>query len=534
MARRFLMLVLSVALPLSASMAAAVAVVPAERVHSRVIVRAEARRDSGRVGGLRPGEKAHLIASQAGWHRVVLPNGRTGYVSASWTALVPEPPPPSRGDFVFSALQPVPSFGQRLAQLAWRLLRPLRRHPRVDFEIHDPALGHSERKHFDPRLPVAGFATTEGAHANFDVLLLIDTSASTGEFAQTDVDGDGRGVDQWQGADSILRAEIRAARAFVRILRRLPGNHAGQRIHVGLVTFAGEDRLHTWPADRGFDPTLENLHAIAGRDAVLELPLSADYVRVDKALAAIGKRTPSGTTDLAAGVTRAVIELSGNVALGATRAPRAAVHRVVEVLSDGKPRLPYDRVTASRAARYAGYLAQRAGVRINSFELGRNDVTREHSESLKHLASITGGRFVHIKRPGDVVGMLAATKLSFVDRVKLVNRTTGEETPYVATGIDGSFYGELPLLAGENEVEVVAVLQDDRQASLTLQVRFQPVPRDVRLAEELDHIREENAVLVEQIRQHMAAALAEKRHEAARQRRELEVRAEASPASRAP
>jgi len=421
-----------------------------------------------------------------------------------------------------------------MAQIVGRLARPFSAEAHVDFEIRSPALGRSVRKHFDPRLPVAGFATTAGSRANFDVLLLIDTSASTGESAETDVDGDGRVNDVWRGPDSILRAEIGAARAFVRVLRRLPGNRDGQRIRVGIVSFSGEDHLHTWPGDRDFDPTRANLYAIARRDAVAEWPLSADYARVEKELAALGARTPSGTTDLAAGITRALIELSGNAALGARSELRAGARRVVEVLSDGKPRLPYDRETAARAAREAGYLAQQEGVRINSFELGQNRVTRARSGSLKQLAAITGGSFTGITHPGDVVPMLAATQLSFVDRVRLVNRTTGEETPFVATGIDGSFYGELPLRAGENTVDVVAVLQDARQAAVTLQVRYQPVPREMRLAEQLEQIRQENAVLVEKIRQKLAADLAKKRREVKRQRRELEVRPEAQPAAPSP
>ena len=39
--------------------------------------------------------------------------------------------------------------------------------------------------------------------------------------------------------------------------------------------------------------------------------------------------------------------------------------------------------------------------------------------------------------------VLSETSLAFVDRVRLANRTTGEQTRYISTGLDGSFYGWL-------------------------------------------------------------------------------------------
>jgi hypothetical protein len=52
--------------------------------------------------------------------------------------------------------------------------------------------------------------------------------------------------------------------------------------------------------------------------------------------------------------------------------------------------------------------------------------------------------------------------------VRLANATRGDEIPEIATAIDGSFYGELPLTEGVNEIEVEVVLNDGRRSSRKL------------------------------------------------------------------
>jgi len=138
-------------------------------------------------------------------------------------------------------------------------------------------------------------------------------------------------------------------------------------------------------------------------------------------------------------------------------------------------------------------------------------------------------------RHGDDVG-------SFLpgDRAKLVNRTAGEESDSVATGIDGSFYGEIPLAEGSNEIEIVALLYGGTSHRETLAVEFEPVAREQRMAEALDEIRRENAALIETLEGRLRAKLAEEitaRRQATRapdQDKELEVSIEGAPAPAAP
>ncbi len=510
-----------------ASGAVADTVVPAERVRSGVNVRAEARAGSPVVASLRKGQEAELLGSVEGWHQIRLESGHSGWVSAGWTQVIAAaPPPPPPPDFDLEARMVERSLAERLAGFLRNDVLGLFLPPaRADFVIQHPELGRPQRQHYDPSLPVSGFAITAGHEARFDVVLVIDASTSTSEFAETDVDGDGVREDRWHGPDSVLRAQCRAALNFVRALRRLPGNHDGQRIRIGVVTFAGDEAYVRLERDRDFEPTPVNLFRLASRDSQLQVPLSEDYDAVEAALERIAALQPTGTTDFAAGIARAIVELEGLNALGSSSEPRPDAERIIHFLTDGKPRLPYDRKVAERAARHAANLAGELGIRIHTFELGYNAVTRETNDTLGRVARRTGGRFHELRRPGDIVGMLASTSFSFVDRVKLVNLSTSQETSYIATGIDGSFYGEIQLQEGLNELELVAVLHDERESRERLDVSFRQVPRSEKLAEELAAIRLDNEALIEQVRAQLAREMQESRGRSRepRQQRELDL-----------
>jgi len=113
-----------------------------------------------------------------------------------------------------------------------------------------------------------------------------------------------------------------------------------------------------------------------------------------------------------------------------------------------------------------------------------------------------------MRRPFSI---LYATSLSFVDRVKLINRTTDHETDYITTGIDGSFYGEIPLEEGVNEIEVVALLQDDREASETFFIEYDRGRPTRELSEQLERVRSENEALIEEIKNSLAREIEEAR-----------------------
>ncbi len=502
---------------LLAGVAGADLVVPTERVRTRVMVREQATRESRAVGHLPRGQSARFVTSQRGWHRVRLRDGTPGWVSAAWTRVVPETPPAS-----IAATWPEPSALGSLGTAMRELLRPA---PPVEIVLRSPRVDRTSHGHLDPSLPVAGLARVVGA-TGYDVVLVIDASASTNEYAGTDVDGDGRQEDVWKGEDSIFRAELAAAHAFLDALRELPGNQDGKRVRVGIVSVAGRDGLHRSASDRGVDPSPERILAWSLRDTQLRLPLTHDYDEAERALRRLRRRKPSGMTNLAAGIGRAVAELEGDAERGARSPRREGAQRIVHLLTDGKPRLPYDREHAERAALAAARLAAERGVTLHAFSLGRNAVTGRMNPKLSAMARATGGRSVELDRPGEIVASLRDTAFSFVDRVELVNHTTGDESGPIATGIDGSFYGELPLREGENEIEVVARLHDGRKTSQSLSVRFERVQPRQELVLELDRIRAENRALAERLKARLAHEMERKRNRALREKRSKQLELE--------
>jgi hypothetical protein len=369
--------------------------------------------------------------------------------------------------------------------------------PRVDLVLQDPVRDGAIHEHDDPLLPVAGLATPEGSSGTYDLVIALDASTSTHGFSQADVNGDGRLDDRWKGPDSIYRAQLRAAREFVAALRRLPGNRGGERIRVAVVSFAGDEDA----ARERFEPSPAALLQLARVDAEEHIPLTADYARLERELDRLALREPEGSTDFAAGVGRALSALGVLTTDATSEEPQSGAQRAILFLTDGKPQLPTDRKTAERAALYASRLAGRAGVRIHTFALGRDRVRRGVNPVLPRMAERSGGRFTQLEAPGEIVALLSSTSFSFVSSVRIANATRGDEVSEIATAIDGSFYGELALAEGVNEIEVEAVLNDGRRTSRKLTVTWVDTKPIKALEARLAALREENAALVEQLRE---------------------------------
>ena len=86
-------LLLLLSLLVGPAAAFALDVTPSPRVKRSVVVRSEPTTASEPVDGMEPGDRAVLEAEEAGWYRVRLPDGRSGYVSKSWTVIVDEQQP---------------------------------------------------------------------------------------------------------------------------------------------------------------------------------------------------------------------------------------------------------------------------------------------------------------------------------------------------------------------------------------------------------------------------------------------------------
>jgi beta-lactamase superfamily II metal-dependent hydrolase len=70
-------------------------VAPSDRVTRFVNVRELSSADSDAIARLSPGERLPLVDNVAGWREVRLADGRSGFVSKSWTIVVPGSPPGS-------------------------------------------------------------------------------------------------------------------------------------------------------------------------------------------------------------------------------------------------------------------------------------------------------------------------------------------------------------------------------------------------------------------------------------------------------
>jgi hypothetical protein len=484
---------------LTPALSVADSVVPSDRVKSHLRVRSAA--EGPVIGSLRPGESAGLLATQGEWQQIELADGRVGFVSAAWTRLVREPEPVTTAH-----LQVQPGgLGGKLRGFFHEVGTWFGAPPRVDLVLRDPVRDGAVHEHDDPLLPVAGLATPEGSSGTYDLVLALDTSTSTQAFSLADVNGDGRLDDGWKGPDSIYQAQLRAAREFIAALGGLPHNRGGERIRVGLVTFAGDEDA---PSE-GFEASPAALLALARLDATLHVPVTSDYARLDRTLEELASREPDGATDFAAGIGSAMAALGVLTPGAAAEGPSGEAQRAILFMTDGKPRLPVERETAERAALYASSLARDAGVRIHTFALGRDSVRRDRKMNpvVARMARRSGGRFMQLEEPGAIVELLSSTSFSFVSTVRLANATRGHEIPEIATAIDGSFYGELPLAEGVNEIEVEAVLNDGRRATRTLQVTWVDTKPIKALEHKLARLREDNAVLVEQLRKKLVGEM---------------------------
>jgi hypothetical protein len=276
---------------------------------------------------------------------------------------------------------------------------------------------------------VAGAALTPDATRN-DLVLALDFSSSAFEPTGRDVDGDGvigRRA-PWQPAlsaeppsplawttdpdDSVAGVELAAART---LLPRL--DPATTR--VGLLSFGSSVRRL--------------------------LPLSHPEV----ALAALGGADLGaliGGTNVAAALAKAAKLLAG--------APEAGVRRSILLVTDGFPNLPAPQQRAEDAVTEQAERLAAAGVRVHVLAIVADGV--EPRPVLEELVRVTGGSFERIDDPAELPVRLANTSLSAIRSVEVTNATTGAAGLAVRVLPDGRFDAFVPLVPGENVIEVRA------------------------------------------------------------------------------
>ena len=367
----------------------------------------------------------------------------------------------------------------------------------VRIAIESPVPGEPVRNKVH-QAPIRGSAMADGERpADFDVVLIIDVSGSTKIASGVDVDGDGEiGFDPYlelvppgtyppdlrntDPGDSILAAEISAARALLMTLDPA-------RVRVGVISFSGE-----------MNPLTGNRVRFDQQDAWVEVPLTDDYDKVQRALVGIMARGPRGGTNFAAGLRLAVAELA-NLS-GSQSAPRDGAKKVVLFLTDGLPTFPIGSGSASdpgdtEAALNAARLAHKAGITVNSYALGPNALTNPIAAT--EIARISLGTFMPVQNPGDIIAFLQGVTFANVEDVIFTNLTTREVSYDVDLSPDGSFSGFVPVTEGKNRVRVTALSTNGGSGSVEFDLEFETAGLTSReLVLELDRIRERNKQLM--------------------------------------
>lgn len=415
-----------------------------------------------------------------------------------------------------------------LAESAPRSLSPPTLHLEIEEPRPDAIVGEAAG------VFVAGRAISlRDRTRRFDIIVVIDTSASTGQPTGVDVDQDGVVGIPLPGStpehpkpgstdpgDSILAAEVAAA-------EKLLAGLDPRSTRVGVVSFAG------LPDEAG-------LGGLAGlrvrRAALTEEPLTSDYTRLRVGLARVRERGANGMTHMAAGVDQATLELHGLAGSISHADPES--EKVVLFFTDGEPTLPHpmSEVRNVRAVLESAQRARRAGVRIHSFAIGPEALAGPISTV--EMASITDGFFTPVRDPGRLVQFIDGVSFANIAKVEVENTTSGERAYHTRVHADGSWDALVPLRTGRNQLEVRAQASDGAMATARVTVAYAPGSASPFIPAELlskhnelleMRLQQLRSVRIEALRQELAREIEVERaaalERAAQQRKELELEA---------
>ncbi len=265
----------------------------------------------------------------------------------------------------------------------------------------------------------------------------------------------------------------------------MPARWLGTR--VGVISFSGE-----------VDPDTGKRKSFDQQDAILQVPLTADFDRVRRALDEIALRGPFGATNFSAAIQLVVRELAG--ISGAESQPREGAKKVVLFLTDGVPTFPFGMGSRAdpedtEAAINAARLARRAGIVVNTYALGRHALAAP--VAVTEMARLTVGSYTPTRNPGDITSFLQGITFANVEDVVITNLTTREVSYDVSLSPDGTFWGFVPVSEGENLVQVTALASDGGESTAQVDFAFEKSGLSEReLALELERIQKRNKELM--------------------------------------
>lgn len=327
---------------------------------------------------------------------------------------------------------------------------------------------------------VRGHAGARGQRGH-EIVLALDLSDSTLQPCGVDLDGDGPGGTTrpeflaWLAAqpgvrdglvqrlresdfeDSILAAELDAARA---LLERLDP----RVFRTGLVVFSDRARL---VAPVGSPPAaLGAALGAVSRSFFEDLRGTHFAAAVEKAHRALVPEPPRP---------RPVEKRFWQRAAPPPAPPPAPLpdrERSILFLSDGAPTLPVHGNRAAEHALAAVRAAAADGVRLYAFALGPE--AEQALPVYREMASLGGGRFERIERPGDAPARLRRVDLADLDELRIENVRTGETARAQRTFPDGSFDAFVSLAPGENRLRFSARASDGTSQRVERSVVLDP------------------------------------------------------------
>jgi hypothetical protein len=168
----------------------------------------------------------------------------------------------------------------------------------------------------------------------------------------------------------------------------------------------------------------------------------------------------------------------------------------------------------------AARVAHAAGIRINSYALGTQALTRPIAAT--EIARVTLGTFTPVLEPGAIVATLQAVSFANIEDIGVLNLTTREHAPDVRLNPDGSFVAFVPVQEGKNRVLVNALASDGGEANLELEFKFRVKESEGRMKErELARLRKLNDELL----RHVEAERIRREKRRQRMEREIDIRA---------
>jgi hypothetical protein len=353
-----------------------------------------------------------------------------------------------------------------------------------------------------------------GEFKRFDVVIVLDTSASTNGASGADINGNGivgagglSGIfKQTDPGDSILAAEVAAAK---KVLESLDPRNT----RVGLVTFAGT-------SDQ-YDPYTRQVYSDNYPDAITEEALTTSYERVSRALDRVLKRGPEGQTNMTEGVRQAVKELKGF--RGGLSKPDPGSQKVVLFFTDGQPTAPYphefSRENVNSVLRAASQ-ARRADVQVHTFAIGPEAL--DGPIACVQLAAYTGGYFTPVSSPGDLPAVVDTVNFANLETLEVRNVTNGETASETIINADGSFGALVPVQPGLNRLRVVAKAADGTSTQAEVTVSYAPGAPSTQLPRELVAMR--NRLLERRLIALKRGRIEAEREAADRARKELEIK----------